>query len=57
MYNILQFLTDCWLPLLAALGLALTLYLLGRVNERRRQRRLWAARLRHHNAHSILRHL
>lgn len=57
MYNILQFLTDCWLPMLAAFGLALTLYHLGRVNERRRQRRLWAARLRHHNAHSILRHL
>lgn len=57
MHTILPFLADCWLPLLAALGLSLTLYHLGRVNERRRQRRLWADRLRHHNAHSILRHL
>lgn len=57
LHELLQFLADCWLPMLTALALGILLYHLGRLNERRRQRRIWAARLRQHNANSILRHL
>lgn len=54
MNHFLSFLADCWLPLLTALLLAISLYQLGRADERHRQRRKLQQRIRRHHARSIL---
>lgn len=54
MNHLLEFLTDCWLPILLALLCGITLYQLGRAEERYRQKRSLQESLRRHHARSIL---
>ncbi len=54
MNDLLQFLADCWLPLLLAAAAGLALYHLGRAEERRRARRSLGERIRRHQSRSIL---
>jgi len=54
MSELIQFLSDCWLPLAMAGAAGVGLYYLGRAEGRRRRPHNLADRVRRHHARSIL---